>query len=246
MQEKILDMLMQEDEITWQTIIFDLVKSGELNPWDVDISILTFKYLEIIKQLKEANLFISSKVLLASAILLKIKTERVISEGIASLDYYLFPPEELEELDGFNEGKKRIKLDVEPKLTVKTPMARKRRVTVNDLIGALEKALEVNERRVMRKARREEIPEDLKLPDKGVDISSLIKQMHLKIIKWFSKKEVLEFNELVPGFGKKDKIYTFVPLLHLSNQESVELDQPEHFGSIYIKLLSKDLNTRIG
>ena len=42
-------MLIQEDEITWQAIILDLVKTGELNPWDVDISILTFKYLDIIK-----------------------------------------------------------------------------------------------------------------------------------------------------------------------------------------------------
>ena len=48
MQEKILDMLMQDDEITWQSIILDLVKTGELDPWDVDVSILTFKSFESI------------------------------------------------------------------------------------------------------------------------------------------------------------------------------------------------------
>ena len=60
MQDRLLEMLMQEDEITWRTIIIDLVKSGELDPWDVDVSVLTFKYLEIVKRMKDANLFISA------------------------------------------------------------------------------------------------------------------------------------------------------------------------------------------
>ena len=39
-QDRILNLLMQKDEITWQTILNDLIKSGEINPWDIDISIL--------------------------------------------------------------------------------------------------------------------------------------------------------------------------------------------------------------
>ena len=72
--ERVLDLLLKESEITWQTILGDLVKSGEINPWDVNISELAKKYLEIIKKMQESNLFISGKVLLASAILLKIKS----------------------------------------------------------------------------------------------------------------------------------------------------------------------------
>mgnify|MGYP000237621912 CR=1 FL=1 len=52
MQEKIFDMLLSEDEITWQTIIYDLVKSEQMNPWDVDVSVLTKKYIIILKKLK--------------------------------------------------------------------------------------------------------------------------------------------------------------------------------------------------
>ena len=37
MQDKILEMLMQKDEITWQTILLDIIKTGEMDPWDVDI-----------------------------------------------------------------------------------------------------------------------------------------------------------------------------------------------------------------
>src|SRR3989338_2820974 len=99
-QDRILSLLMQKDESTRQTILYDLVKSGEIDPWDIDISILSKKYLEIVKKLQESNLFISGKVLLASAILLKIKSEKLLTEGIGTLDNLMFPPP-LEELDQF-------------------------------------------------------------------------------------------------------------------------------------------------
>ena len=171
MQDKILEMLMQKDEITWQTILLDLIKTGEMDPWDVDISILSKQYLETIKKLQESNLFLSGKVLLASAILLKIKSEKLLSEGIANLDNMMFPHEEIEELDDFQS--RRIILDVEPKLTIKTPQSRKKKVSVNDLIEALEKALNVNERRLLRLAERNRVPEMI-IPEKPIDIRSLI------------------------------------------------------------------------
>lgn len=235
-QEKILNLLMQKDEITWQTILYDLLKSGEINPWDIDISLLAHKYLETVKKLQEANLFISGKVLLASAILLKIKSERLIIEDIGTLDNLMFPAE-MEDLDQFmSAGSKRIILDVEPKLTIKTPQVRKKRVQVDDLISALEKALEVNERRLLRVAERNRIPENLFIPERSRDITEVIKELYDKIKLVFTKKPVLTFTELVQSERKQDKIATFVPLLHLSTQEKVDLNQEEHFGEIYIKL----------
>src|SRR3989338_11430047 len=101
MHDQILDLLLKRDEITWQSIILELVKSEEVDPWDIDISLLSQKYLETVRKLKEANLFISGKVLLASAILLKIKSEKFLNEGFATLNNLLFPPEDIEEMDDF-------------------------------------------------------------------------------------------------------------------------------------------------
>ena len=50
-------------------------------------------------------------------------------------------------------------------------------------------------------------------------------------------KETLTFTKLVPSEKKEDKIYTFIPLLHLDNQEKVNLMQKEHFGEIEIEIL---------
>lgn len=47
----------------------------------------------------------------------------------------------------------------------------------------------------------------------------------------------LKFTELLPSEKKEDKILTFVPLLHLRNQQKVELHQKIHFGEIDIELL---------
>ena len=75
MQDRILDLILEQNEVTWQTIIYDLIRSEEMDPWDIDVSVLTARYIETIKKMKEMNFFISGKVLLAAALLVKIKSE---------------------------------------------------------------------------------------------------------------------------------------------------------------------------
>ena len=227
MQDKLYDMLMQKDEITWQSLIYDLIKSEEMDPWDVDVSILTQKYIETVRKLQEMNFFISGKVLLASAILLKIKSNKLVAEEIPYLDNLIFPPEPEEY---FEEERPEY---IIPDLTIKTPQARKRKVDINDLISALHKALEVNHRRVMRKVaeRNFKMPE---IPQKKIDISKLIKDVYNILLSFFRKKEQVTFSKLVPSDKKDDKIMTFIPLLHLDHQEKIVLEQKEHFGEIDI------------
>src|SRR3989344_6257820 len=151
MQDRIYDMLLKEDEITWQNIIYDLIKTEQMNPWNIDISLLANKYIETVQRLKEANFFISGKVILASALLLRIKADKFLTEDIAGFDSFLFKSNEGEQLDDFiddDQIREEVKI---PKLAIKTPLARKRKVSVNDLIEALQRALEVNKRKVLRR-----------------------------------------------------------------------------------------------
>jgi len=227
MQDKLYDMLMQKDEITWQSLIYDLIKSEEMNPWDIDVSLLTHKYIETVRKLQEMNFFISGKVLLASAILLKIKSHKLVAEEIPYLENLIYPPEPEEY---FEEERPEY---VIPDLAIKTPQARKRKVGVNDLISALHKALDVNHRRVMRRVaeRNFKMPE---IPQRKIDISKLIKNVYEKILFFFKKKEPVTFSKLVSSDKKDDKIMTFIPLLHLDHQEKINLEQKEPFGEIDI------------
>jgi len=243
MQDQILDMLMKKDEITWQDLIHNLVKSEEMDPWDIDLSSLSKKYIDILKQLKEVNFFVSGKVVLAAAILLKLKTNKLLTQNIANFDSQLFQSEDIEEED-FAQAYEHADHPDGPrvKLTIKTPQARKRKVKLADLINALEKALDVDERRELRRERFERIPEAIKLPERKINIGDRIRVVYDKINFWFAKNKAdLEFNSLLEeGFSKQDKVLTFIPLLHLENDKKINMKQPEVFGNIYIQLFSEN------
>lgn len=239
MQDRLLNMLMQENEITWQDIIYDLVKSEQMNPWDIDVSILSQKYLEIIRQLQEHNFFISGKVVLAAAILLKIKSTKLLTENLADFDAQLFQQNE----DLLDDGNyiDPITHQPIPDLLIKTPQARKRSIDLNDLMHALDKALKVDQKRLIRR-RGERVMQEARLPENKIDITELIKSVYNKILGWFKKKEKLTFTELVGSDKKDDKINTFIPLLHLSNSHSVDLNQEVAFGEIEITKYKGDEN----
>ncbi|MBS3160047.1 segregation/condensation protein A [Candidatus Woesearchaeota archaeon] len=237
-QRKLYEILVQKNDVTWQSIIQDLVKKGEIDPWNIDISWISQEYLKEIKKMQEMNFFISGKMILASAILLKLKSEKLLNEDIASLDHIMFPSDNIDELDDFlpNEQKKLEFID-NPNLTIRTPQARKRRVSIADLISALEQALEINTKRLLRKEEAERIPTDLMIPEKKIDINKLIEELFEKIIIYLKEKNDLKFNNLLSEKPNRDEIIgTFVPLLHLDNQQRIKLEQEKHFGEINIRI----------
>ena len=231
MQNQLYEMLLKEDEITWQTIIYDLIKTEQMDPWDIDISILTNEYIKAIKTLKDMNFFISGKVLLAASLLLRIKSTKLVTEDIAAFDNLLFNPESEEIDDYIAEEASQIVKDI-PKLAIKTPQARKRRLTVQDLVDALQKALEVNQRKVIRKVEERSI--NVQLPKVKIDITNLIKNVYQRILDLFKKEDKVTFTKIVSSDKKEDKIYTFIPLLHLDNQGKINLIQEKPFGEIEI------------
>ncbi len=236
MEDRIYDLLVKKDEVTWQTIIYDLIKTGEMDPWNVDISKLSAKYIEAIKNLTEHNFFISGKMVLASAILLRMKSDRLLNEHIAEFDSVLYPPEEDLLLEDENDYKYAIEGKDIPKLMVRTPQPRKRQVSLNELMKALEKALEVDERRRIKRIYEAPVIQEAVMPKKVYNISELIKSIYEKVVYMFSKKQILNFTELLETDSKEDKIMTFIPLLHLCNQQKVDLHQERAFGEISITL----------
>jgi len=236
--EAILDLIVNKDEITWQSIIYDLVNSEKMDPWNIDITLLTKRYIEVIKKLKKMDFRVSGKVLLAAALLLRIKSVRLVTKDLDELDRLFVDEDSEEELlfeEDFVEETSREEI---PSLIPRTPQPRKRKLSVYDLISALEKALEVKERKLKRIIPEEEI----EIPKKKIDIGEAIKKIYEKIKEFFSMKPKarLTFSKLVPSDKKEDKVYTFIPLLHLSHERKIDLNQYEHFGEIEILLKTKE------
>ena len=123
-------------------------------------------------------------------------------------------------------------LKEEFELMPRMPQARRRKVSVYDLVKALDKALEVKQRRVLNS-----VPPFMELPARKFDVTAAISNLFHRILSLFSARPKLTFSELLPGNTKQDKVYTFIPLLHLSHQQKVELEQKEQFGEIDIRIV---------
>ncbi len=235
MEERIFDILFKEDEITWQSLLYDLVQQEGMDPFDIDVSIIAHKYIDKIKKLKETDLRLSGKVLLAAAILLKVKSTKLI-EGLNDFNDFLAGKEEdvdisdevqsvLDQVSGTYQGMK--------PLLPKTPQPRARKVSLHELMDALNQALEVKRRRVL-----EEIPEvKMEIPERKYDITLVIKEIYGRMKDLFKAEGKLTFSRLLPDGSKEAKVFTFVPLLHLSTQRKLDLLQETHFGEIEIKLI---------
>ena len=98
---------------------------------------------------------------------------------------------------------------------------------------ALQGALDVEKRRVLRTMPTKKI----EIPHKEIDITEVIREVYQRIVGFFKNStENLFFNQLIPSDSKEDKILTFIPLLHLVNEQKVGLRQRKHFGPIEITL----------
>ncbi|MEM4263360.1 MAG: ScpA family protein [Candidatus Woesearchaeota archaeon] len=237
MQDKLFQLLVEENEVSWKAIIFDLIKTEQMDPWDINISLLAQKYIQRLKEYKDMDLKVSGKVLLAAAILLKIKSNRLLGEDLSEFDRLLAATDMSDE-EFYDDLAKELKQGEERalyegiELFPRTPQPRKRKVSVYDLVKALEQALEVKKRRVFNSLRESNVV----VPQRKFDITAAIKGLYERIVSFFfsKKDEQLTFSKLVPSDKKEDKIYTFIPLLHLSHDRKVELEQKEHFGEINI------------
>ena len=236
-QQEQVHKIVFSKEIGWQEIIYDLINTEQLDPWNIDITSLTQKYLEKIEKFEEANYFISSKVLLAAALLLRIKSEILLNKYMKSIDEILFGSKEKKEI---NIEKIEFDEDEIPELIPKSPMPRFRRVTLSELVESLNKAIVTETRRIEKViVNRNAIRETgISLPKRKYSIPNKIKELHFRIVEYFDQnKEELRvpFHEMI-GDKKEEKIISFSSILHLESQKKIWIEQEEHFGDIHIWL----------
>jgi segregation and condensation protein A len=212
-----------------------------MDPWDINISTLAKKYIQTLKKLKEMNLRLSGKVLLAAALLLRIKSSRLVGEDMMEFDRLLASggSDELygEEqfLEGELEGKGLMYKGMgDWRLIPRTPQPRKRKVSVYDLIDALAVALNVRRRRILSQIQTREFTYN---PGEKVDISKLMDELYIDVMQFLSvnSAEKVAFSDIVRGGGKREKVLTFIPLLHLTTERKTDLEQHNHFGEIWVR-----------
>lgn len=245
MQEKLVELLLNQDELGWKKIIYDLVESEQMDPWDIDVSLLAQKFIQVIRQAQEHDFKIPGKIVLAAAILLKIKATHLVENDISNLDRLINQTEEIPEDELFEEIGQQLRNHGQlghPQLIPRNPQPRNRKVSVEDLVEALQRAL-ATKKRILAQQRPTPYPYK---PHRKIDILDVIRDVYHKINYYTNKDKNAKITYtrlLPPKAGKQEKVYTFMPLLHLENEQKIEMEQQQHFDEILISLTKKEKKT---
>ena len=212
----------------WKQLLFDVVKKEGLNPWDIDLNVLTDKFMAKLSELKTFDFRIPANAILASSILLRFKSDnwRITPLHVDSLEPMFIP-------DGI------IQPPVFPELQ---PVFREthRKVTLNELIDAIEDVM-VKEKVKASKSKKvkPEVPRELieLVSSQDVDFEKKLFSVYDKVKLNVDSTGLTTLSQLVPGKDINVFLNVFVPVLHLANKGFLKLWQEEVFGEIFIQVI---------
>jgi segregation and condensation protein A len=215
-------------EPSWEDVIIKIIAEEQMDPWSIDIIKLSNAFLDYLQKMEELDLRIPARFILISAILLRMKSDVLIEKE----EKILIPEAEKEADETL-----RVLASLPP---LQPPLKRipLRNVTLEELLSALRKAYEVQERRTERKIRIKRAV-DVVLPVGEVeDITERIGKLLSQINDALGEVESIEFSRLVKRWGRREIVESLLPLLHLSQDGKINLTQEELFKEIMIKLRS--------
>jgi segregation and condensation protein A len=223
-QVKNLDLQELVRETTWKELLTQLVDSNRLNPWDIDISKLVDSYVSAVKRMKVLDLHVPANIILAASVLLRMKSETLTIFEIE---------EELQAAEPV-EGQQRIYPEV-PVLVPRIRLQPRRKITLVELMQALEEALRMKERR--------DIESNAPMPTMNFmvnleDIDEKANSIYDFIKENVDSDKATTFTILADRFKNSDSILLdlFIPLLFLAHKTRVYVYQERFFDEIIVRL----------
>lgn len=216
----------------WKTMLTDIVKAEGMDPWNIDVSVLAGKYLEKINSMRKIDFRIPANAVLCSSILIRFKSDA----------WELYPAEQLEDkleddcweyiIDG-----ERVP-DLEPARRIT-----RRRITIDDLIDAVEKVMDKERRRAIKKQRLE-IPTELVniAFEEQEEFEKMLDIVYKRVLANADSNKMTMFSRIVTGKTKTDTIMTLIPLLHLATHGKIGIFQEKIFDEIFIVLANGNGN----
>ncbi len=266
------EMLPEAGQNDGLEILLNMAKTGQIDPWNIDIVKVADEYLRAVADLKEeaqneekaksTGLKITGKIILYLAILLRMK-----SDQLAGIDY-LDPPQEefADDMDGDIEladgNRQKLlpynSLDEFIERRTSTKERRIRKVTLKDLIVELKRYEELEAKRSLRI--KLEKDDDRRMQDyshlTSDDIEELaheefIEDTILRLMdileRLFLDEEAISLSQLMEE-GQIDKVSAFLALLFLSARGQVNMHQDEFYSELYVSydndddLIPNDMN----
>ncbi len=219
-----MDLVDLIDQPAWKTILIDLVETEKMNPWDIDVIVLSEKYLKKINELEGNNLRVPANAILACAILVKTKAKYLRLSSLDEKDVKVeLTPEQ-----------KEMMLAQIPDL-MSERMSREGRITLDELVMSIE---DIIQRTTPKKNSSRIIPrielnfDAISIEEKLDDVFELIKQK-------VDSQGIVMFRDLVESDEVDMIVDIFLPVLFLMNNGKLIAYQNEFFGDIFVLLIKE-------
>lgn len=227
-------------------ILVQLAEKGDIDPWDVDIIEVTNKYLLALNSNPRENLLNAGRAIFYASVLLRLKSDILLNLSNETLlnsqqTENFFPEDELLDQNGVH-----IDISKLESFIVRSSLGkqqRKRKISLGDLIFALQQAEEEEERRALRAKLRSanaftiapiETSDDILEIAHEEDIEEIVEKVEAIIQEHLTSENekpiTLSFlSEILNG-----KVKPFLALLFLAHSQKVVLEQKEMYGEVYI------------
>lgn len=201
----------------WKEVLAEIIAEEGMDPLSIDIISLSDSFMGYLKKLKSFDFRIPARFILIAATLLRMKCELLLRE-------------EEEKLKIKEESIPKIKLDQIPQLASPISRLATRKVSLNELIEALNKAFEFRDKKERKKFRLRRAV--VNLIDETEDIEAIIERIFDEILR----KKKITFSDLVPVWKRKEIVDTFLSVLYLTNRGKISCSQDEFFKEIHIEV----------
>jgi len=223
-------------EPSWEDVIVKIVAEEGMEPWSIDLVKLADAfsfYIEHATKMQD-DLRVPARFILIAAILLRMKSD-ILAEKEQKILIPESPDQNQKEADLLRQ------LAGVPPLDPPIKRIPLKNVSLTELIGALRKAFDVQERRTARKDRQKAIVGQV-LAIEPDDINERIDKLLAQIKGILAELEngKVEFSKLVTDWKREKIVKTLMPMLHLAQEGKIGYEQSELFQEIMVELKSEE------
>jgi len=233
-------------------ILVELAKTGEIDPWDINLEQVTDRYLKAITKRNETTqrtdetLREAGQAIFYASVLLRMKSDILTNQANDALhigsDYDSFADLLDEDLQNIRQVSFR---DLERVLRKRNinKIKRFRKITLEDLLAALQDAKREEEERAIRRAQQRfsfmdgyeivepEVSDDMAELTHAENLEEAIKRARTFVAEYLLERGA-DFKELVRVLGSWSN--AFLAITFLSHEHEVELEQRELYGDLTI------------
>ena len=203
----------------WQTVVAEIVEEENMDPWAIDVIKLTDAFTKYLHSLQRFDFRIPARFILIAAILLRMKVELLIEKQEREMQ----------------QREEEILIDLDKVPLLGPPGLRKatRKVTLTELISALNKAFAFQEKKETSIIHRHRMVENLIEEEEDIE-EQIVRIMDIVVSHSKNNENKVMFSSLIPEWTRGKVIAVFLPLLHLANRQAVVLEQETIYSDFAI------------